>query len=174
MEALGRLIDIGLAWAPVDTQSAAITGKRISLQNAGGVLFVMNKAAGTANDDPVLAFKQYTAASGGTTADLAVVTRIFYKQEITLDNDESWELATQAAGAAYTGNGTSAETEMLIVVQIDADQLSDGYTHVGVDLADTGSAGAQLASALYILYDLKYGRTPTLLGNLLNPGAADV
>lgn len=173
MEALGRLFDLGLAWAPVDTQTAAITGKRIFLGNARGVTFLLIKAAGTANDDPVLAFKQYTAASSGTTADLAVVTRVFYKQEATLDNDEPWVLATQAAGAAYTGNGTSAETQMLLAVYIGADQLSDGYAWVGVDLADTGSAGAQLGAGIYILHDLKVQRTPPNLGNLLNPGIAN-
>jgi hypothetical protein len=173
MEGLGRLFDIGTAFAPVDSQSGAITGKRVSLQNAGGVTFVCNKAAGTANDDPVFTVKQYTAASGGTTSNLPVITRWFSKQETTLDNDESWVLNTQAAGATVTGDGTSAESQMLIAFYIGADQLSDGYTHVGVDLADTGSAGAQLAGGIYILHDLHEARDPNLLGNLLSPGAAN-
>lgn len=173
MRALGRLFDVGLCFAPVDTQSGAITGKRISLKNAASVTFLVIKAAGTANDDPAFTLKQYTAYTGGTTANLAAITAVYTKQETALDNDESWVETTQAAAATYTGDGTSAESQMLIVFSVDATQLSDGYTHVGLDLADTGSAGAQLAAAAYILHDLAVQRKPTLLGNLLNPGAAN-
>jgi hypothetical protein len=173
MDALGRLFDIGLAWAPVDTQSGAITGKRIFIGDCGGITFLVNKAAGTANDDPVFTVKQYTAYTGGTTADLAVVTYWYAKQETTLDNDEAWTKTTQAAGATVTGNGTSAESQMLIVIEVDAAQLTDGYAWVGLDLADTGSAGAQLASAVYIKHDLASSRAPALLPNLLRPGVAN-
>lgn len=173
MEGLGRLFDVGLAWSPVDTQSGNITGKRIFIGDCGGIAFIVNKAAGTANDDPVFTAKQYTAYTGGTTADLAVLTRIFTKQETALDNDESWTLTTQAAAATFTGNGTSAESQMLIVMQVGADQLTDGYAWVGLDLADTGSAGAQLASAIYLKYDLHSQRSPVNLPNLLRPGAAN-
>lgn len=173
MRALGRLFDVGLCFAPVDTQSGAITGKRISLKNAASITFLVIKAAGTANDDPAFTLKQYTAYTGGTTANLAAITAVYTKQETALDNDEPWVETTQAAAATYTGDGTSAESQMLIVFSVDATQLSDGYTHVGLDLADTGSAGAQLAAAAYILHDLAVQRKPTLLGNLLNPGAAN-
>lgn len=173
MEGLGRLFDIGIAWAPVDTQSAAITGKRVALTQASACTILVNKAAGTANDDPVFTLKQYTAASGGSTADLAAITRYYLKQETTLDNDEPWTKVTQAASATVTGNGTSAETQCLFAFEVGADQLSDGYAWIGLDLADTGSAGAQLASAVYILHDLSVQRAPANRGNLLNPGAAN-
>lgn len=173
IEALGRVVDIGLAWAPVDTQSGNITGKRIFMGGASGCLILVNKAAGTANDDPAFTLKQYTAYTSGTTADLACITRVMTKQETALDNDESWTINTQAAAATWTGNSTSAESQMLIVFQVGADQLSDGYGWIGLDLADTGSAGAQLASAVYILYDLAVQRTPANLPNLLRPGAAN-
>lgn len=173
MQALGRLFDVGLCFAPVDTQSAGITGKRISMANASGVTFLCVKAAGTANDDPVFTLKQHTAYTSGTSADLAAITRVYTKQETALDNDESWTENTQAAAATFTGNATSAESQMLIAFYVGADQLADGYTHLSVDLADTGSAGAQLAAGIYILHDLNVQRKPALLGNLLNPGAAN-
>jgi hypothetical protein len=173
MEGLGRLYDVGLAWAPVDSQSAAITGKRLSLQKATGVTILVNKAAGTANDDPVFTLKQHTAYTGGTTADLAVIDHYYLKQETALDNDESWTKVSQSVAATITGNGTSAETQCLFAIEVGADQLSDGYTHVSLDLADTGAAGAQLASAIYIVHDLAVQRTPERLGNLLRPGAAN-
>lgn len=173
MRALGRLFDIGLCFPPVDTQTAAITGKRIAMKNASGVTFVCVKAAGTANDDPVFTLKQHTAYTSGTSADLAVITTVYTKQEAVLDNDESWTENAQTAAATFTGNTTSAETQMLIAFYVGADQLADGYTHLSVDLADTGSAGAQLGAGIYILHDLAVQRKPSLLGNLLAPGVAN-
>lgn len=174
MEALGRLFDIGLGWAPVDAQSAQ-TGKRCSMAGASGCTILIIKGAGTAGDDHSYNVKQYTASTGGTTADLDVVTRYFVKQETTLDNDESWELFTQSAGSNITdagAAGTSAEQQQLIAIYIGADELSDGYTHIGIDSGGEGS-NAQLSTAIYILHDLRYQRKATLLGNLLAPGSAD-
>lgn len=173
MEGLGRLYDVGLAWAPVDSQSGNITGKRLSLAKATGVTILVNKAAGTANDDPVFTLKQHTAYTSGTSADLAVIDHFYLKQETALDNDESWTKVTQSAAATVTGNGTSAETQCLYAFEVGADQLSDGYTHISLDLADTGSAGAQLVSAIYIVHDLAVQRAPERLGNLLRPGATN-
>jgi hypothetical protein len=174
MDALGRLFDIGLAWAPVDAQSAQ-TGKRISLANAGGCTIVVVKAAGTAGDDFSYALQQHTAYTGGTSADLNAISYYFVKQETALDNDESWEKFTQTADddiAEAGAAGTSAEQQQIIVIEVDAAQLSDGYTHISLNSGGEGS-NAQLATAIYILHDLAYQRKPTNLGNLLNPGAAD-
>lgn len=173
MDALGRLFDVGLAWSPVDSQSGNITGKRIFIGDCGGITFLVNKAAGTANDDPTFTVKQHTAYTSGTSADLAVVTYWYSKQETALDNDESWVKTTQSAAATVVGNSTSAESQMLIVIEVDAAQLTDGYAWVSLDLADTGSAGAQLVSATYIKHDLHIQRTPANLPNLLRPGAAN-
>lgn len=172
-EGLGRLFDVGLAFAPVDSQSGNITGKRFSLQNAGAVTFLVVKAAGTANDDPAFTLKQHTAYTSGTTADCAVITRVWTKQETALDNDEAWSLTSQAAAATFTGNSTSAESQMLIAITVGADQLSDGYTHVSLDLADTGSAGAQLVAAVGIVHDLHDASDPRSMLSLLAPGVAN-
>lgn len=177
MEGLGRLFDVGLAWAPVDSQSGAITGKRIAMSGASGLTIVVTKGAGTAGDDPVFTLQEHTAYTGGTSQTLAAIGHYYLKQETTLDNDESWSKVDNTSGGAaqgtVTGNATSAETQCLFVIEVDAASLSDGYTHVSLNLADTGSAGAQLASAVYILHDLYRQRTPANLGNLLHPGAAN-
>lgn len=174
MDALGRLFDIGWAWAPVDAQSAQ-TGKRISLQNASGCTIVVLKAAGTAGDDFSYALQQHTASVSGTSADLNAISYYYIKQETALDNDESWERFTQTADddiAEAGAAGTSAEQQQLIVIEVDANQLSDGYTHISLNSGGEGS-NAQLAAAIYILHDLKVQRKPTNLPNLLNPGASD-
>jgi len=175
MRALGRLFDLGVGFVPVDMQTAANTGKRINLKRAHSVCIVLFKAAGTAGDDPVLTLKQHTAASGGTSADLVAISTYHYKMETALDNDEAWVEKTQTLAATITdpgGLGTSAETQMIVAIDVDASQLTDGYAWVSLDVADVGG-NAQLGCVLYIQHGLHYQRTPALLGNLLNPGAAN-
>lgn len=166
MHGLGRLFDISAGIVPVDSQTAAMTGARVSLRNAGGCTIVVYKAAGTANDDPVLDLQQHTASSGGTTADLDIITEYWIKQETTLDGDETWTRVTQTAASEVTLNATSAETQMIVVIEVDATELTDGYDYISLDIADTGAAGAQLISSLYLLRDLAVGRTPA---NLVAP-----
>lgn len=166
MEALGRVFDLSAGIVPVDSQTGAMTGLRVSLRNCTGITFVLYKAAGTANDDPVLTFKQYTASSSGTTANLAVIDHYYIKQEATLDGDETWTKVTQTASQTVTLNATSAETQFLAAFEVSANSLTDGYGYVGLDIADTGSAGAQLISVLYILHGLTVQRAPA---NLVAP-----
>lgn len=165
-EGLGRLFDLSAGIVPVDSQTAAMTGTRVSLRHCGGVTIVVFKAAGTANDDPVLDLQQHTASSGGTSADLDIIDHYYIKQEATLDGDETWTRVTQTAASEVTLNATSAETQMIVVIEVDARSLSDGYDYVSLDIADTGAAGAQLISCLYILRDLTAQRTPA---NLIAP-----
>ncbi len=166
MEALGRLFDISCGFSPVDTQSGTNTGKRVSLKNCDGVTVVFYKAAGTANDDPVITLNEHTASSSGSSQVLATMTKHYQKQETTLDGDETWTEVTQAAGSTITLNSTSAETEGIYVIDVNSSELSAGFDYISVDVADTGSAGAQLGCLLYVLHDLKVQRKPA---NLVAP-----
>jgi hypothetical protein len=166
MEALGRMFDLSAGIVPVDSQTAAMTGLRVSMRNCSGITVVVYKAAGTANDDPVLTFKQHTASSSGTSANLAVIDHYYLKQEATLDGDETWTKVTQSASQTVTLNSTSAETQILAAFEVSANSLADGYAYLSVDIADTGSAGAQLISMFYILHDLTVQRAPA---NLVAP-----
>jgi hypothetical protein len=174
MDALGRLFDIGLGWAPVDAQSAQ-TGKRVWLGGAGGCTIVVIKAAGTAGDDHSYALQQHTAYTSGDSADLNAIAYYHIKQETALDNDESWEKFTQTADDDITeagAAGTSAEQQQIIVIEVDAAQLSDGYAWISLNSGGEGS-NAQLSTCIYLLHELHSQRKPTNLPNLLNPGAAD-
>lgn len=177
MEALGRLFDIGLAFSPVDSQTGNITGKRVAMRTGSGITFLVNKAAGTANDDPVYTVQQHTAYTGGTSGTLTTYDHYYLKDEAILDNDESWVRLTAGLSSGVLtdpgGAGTSAEHQQLLAIEIFPEMLTEGYTHVSLNLADTGAAGAQLVSAIYIVHDLVAQRTPANLGNLLNPGAAN-
>jgi hypothetical protein len=172
MLGLGRVYDIGTALAPVDLATAGATGKRISMQDCGGIDIVLFYGAGTAGDDPVPSLQQHTAYTGGTTADLATMTTIYRKTETTLDNDEAWQKTTQAAAAIMTPDLTDAEKENIYVIHVDSASLADGYTHISVNQADL-SNNAQLGAFLYIKVDLKVQRAPANMPNLLRPGAAN-
>ncbi len=165
MEALGRLVDVCIGAAPVDLASAAVTGKRVKLRDAGGLTIVIVKGAGTAGEDPTFTLKQHTAGSGGTSANLPIIDHYYLKSATTLAGTETWTKVTQnpAATIADPGAaGTSAESQQIIAIEVDAAQLSDGYTHVSLDAADVGT-GAQLGAILYLRRDLKVERTPVAL-----------
>jgi hypothetical protein len=171
MDALGRLFDVGVGAVPTDAVAGAVTGKRISLQNASGCTILV-VTTGASTDITDVDLQQHTAYTGGTTADLDVVSYYYYKSETTLDNDESWVKGTQTAASEITNVGAASE-ELLLAIEVDAAQLSDGYTHISLDIPDLGTNGTRHAAILYVLHDLAVQRTPANLGNLLNPGAAD-
>lgn len=172
---LGRLFDIGTGVAVVDLNGAGNTGKRISMENAGGITFVIFCATGTAGSDLAVDLRQHTAYTGGTSADLDIITSYYSKQELALDNDEAWTEATQTAASEITdcgGLGTSGELQNLVIIEVTRDQLADGYTHLSLDVPQPGAA--KYGGVLYILWDLNVQRKPSNMPNLLNPGAANV
>jgi hypothetical protein len=172
--ALGRLFDIGAGIVPVDLNTGANTGYRISMEDCDGITFVIYCGVGTAGSDLPCDLQQYTASTGGTTADLDIITDYYHKTELALDNDETWTLVTQTAASEITdigGAGTSAELQQIFVVEVTADQLADGYTHLGMNIAQPGAS--KIGCCLYIKWGLHSQRTPANLPNLLNPGAAN-
>ena len=163
IELLGR-VDISTGVVPVDLQTAQ-TGKRVSLRGADGCLYAPVKAAGTAGDDPTVTLKQHTASSGGTSANLATIDHYYYKSATTLAGTETWTKATQTAAATIAdpgGAGTSAESQMIVAIPVQAPQLSDGYSYISLDVADVGG-NAQLGGVLYLLHGLRAERKPANL-----------
>lgn len=172
-DALGRLFDVSIGFVPVNLATAGGAARRISLANYGGVTFVFVASAVGTTDDPTPKLQQYTAYTGGTTADLAIMDVIYRKSETLLDGDEAWTKTTQTAATIMTAVAGEAEKENIYVIEVEADQLSDGYTHVSLELPDIGS-DAKLGTCIALLRDLKVQRTPANMPNPLNPGAANV
>mgnify|MGYP001356900906 FL=1 len=170
LSALGKDYDISPWLIPVDSQGGANTGFRISMQNCRGIGIWIIKNTGTTTDYLVPIVSEHTAYTGGTTAALAVVTKFWTRSEASLDGDEAWVANTQAASGTVTWNSL---LQSQIYFEIMADQLSDGYTHISVSAADTGSAGAMLMAGAYIQFGLKTQRIPSNLPNPLNPGTAN-
>lgn len=180
-EALGRLFDLGIAVAPVDFNTAdTATTARISMAGHSGVALALVTGVGGA-DTITVDFQQHTAYTSGTTADLdasAVSTssgldHSYIKAETTLDGDEAWVKLTQSVASEQTIDGaTYGAMQKLVVYQVGADQLGDGYTHLSAVITATTST-AQLIAALWIPYDLHVQRAPVNRPNLLRPGAAN-
>ena len=165
--ALGRLFDVSCGAVPTDAVAGAITGNRVNLKNAGGVTFLVIASAGS-TDILDVDLQEHNAASGGTSQDLDVITTYYHKSEITLDGDETWTKVTQAAASEIT-NIDAASTQNLVAIEVGAEQLSDGFNWVSLNVPDLGTNGTKFVAILYILHDLKVQRAPE---NLVNPQAA--
>lgn len=164
--ALGRLFDISSALGIVDLNTAANTGNRIHMKNYAGVTFVFFADAGTDDGDVAMDLNEHTAASGGTSQDLDIITTYHKKEETTLDGDETWTAVTQTAASEITAVADSAEKENIYVVEVGAEQLSDGYEWISMNVPDLGQA--KVGGVLAILWGLKAERTPA---NLPDPNA---
>jgi hypothetical protein len=162
MRAVGRLFDLSAGFAPVDTQTGANTGLRICMRNYDGVAFVLYKGAGTGTDAPVFTLQEHNASTAGTSQNLAVITEYLRKSATTLAGTETWTRTTQTAAATLTLTG-EATKQGIYVIEVMTPQLSDGFSYLSLSVADTGSAGAQLAGLLAIPYDLKVMRKPANL-----------
>lgn len=161
MDALGRLFDVSVGAVPTDAVAGAITGKRVHLKNAGGCTIVVC-TTGASTDITDVDLQQHTAASSGTTADLDIITKYFYKSEATLDGDETWTKGTQSAASEISNVGAASE-ELLLVIEVDSTQLSDGYEWISLDIPDLGTNGTRHCCILYFLRDLEVQRAPAAL-----------
>lgn len=166
VKALGRLFDIGSGIQTVaDLAGQANTGHRVHMANYAGLVAVFYANAVSAGTDTfVLDWQQHTAATAGTSADLDVITEWYIKTETTLDGDETWARVTQSAASEISMTGaTYSGTQVIMVSEITAEQLSDGYEWVSVDMADPGTGGTRVGGALYIMYGLAHQRRLDLL-----------
>jgi hypothetical protein len=171
LTALGKSFDLSPCIVPYDSQSGASTGKRISLIDCEGIGILIQKAVGVGADVIVPLLYEHTASVSGTSTLLASITKSWYKSETTLDGDETWTALAQTASSTLTYATVTQQSYLYFEVR--AEQLTDGYTHISVDIADTGAAGTQPIAVTYIKFGLKSQRIPSNLPNCLNPGAAN-
>jgi len=155
-------IQVASGFLPVNTQSGTNAADWVSLKNYRNVAIIFHKAVGAANDDPVLTFAQATVVSGGDTKPLTKCTGYLMKQGADLAAIGTFTEVTQSVAATCTLNATSAESAGLYVFQFsDSDlDVANGFCCLNVSIADTGSAGTQLGSLLYILSNPRHAGDP--------------
>jgi hypothetical protein len=171
VKGLGREFDIASVIVPVaDLAAGNNTGHRIHLRNYGGATFVVYTGISSAGTDTFVPdVQQHTAATGGSTQDLDVITTRYEKTEATLDGDETWAKVTQAAASEVSLTGaTYASLQVLIAFEVTNEQLADGYEWVSVDIPDPGTGGTRPGCVFAILWNLNVQRAPE---NLAQPNA---
>ena len=166
IKGLGNEFDVLCGFTPVDLGTAGATGARVHMENYGRITWCGYLATGTAAEAPTFTLKEHTAATAGTSAALAVITEYFQKEEATLDGDETWTRVTQTAASTVTDADWDDANEVLVAFSVDADQLSDGYGWVSVDVADPGTA--HVGCVFGVASDLRVQRAPQ---NLAQPNA---
>lgn len=143
------------AIVPVDLETGANNGDWVSMKNYERLTVVVFKAAGTAGDDPVLTMKQAQDVSG-TAAKALNFTRVDSKVGAQTGIGD-FTTNTQAAANTYT-DAVSAEAQGIFVIDFRSSDLDNagGFDCVQVSIPDTGSAGAEIGSAFYILWGARY------------------
>lgn len=155
MNNYGNDIQVILADAPADKNGQALSGDRINMTEWQKCFITVAKAVGTDGDDPVLAVKQHTAATSGTSKALQTTTAYTrLGADVTAITADT--VVTQAAADTLT-IADSAQKEGTIVIEVDVSQLDNdnGYTHVSLDFASPGS-NAQIISVAYVLQGKRY------------------
>jgi hypothetical protein len=151
---LGEDYDLSIGVPPSDLSSAASTGKRVYVSGVDSVDVVLIKAAGTAGDDPAVTLVASSAATGGTSANLATISAYHLKDATALAGTETWVKKTQATAATVTdpgGAGTSAEHQQIAVFHVRREDMPAGKPYLSLNIADVG-ANAQLGAVLYITH----------------------
>jgi len=161
---LGRVFNASVGAVPTDAVAAAITGNRIHMRNCDTVAFLVVAAAGS-TDILDLDLQEHDAATGGNSQDLDIITKYYYQDETTLDGDETWTEGSQSAASEITNVG-SASAQQLVVVEVSAAQLSDGFEWVSLNVPDLGTNGTKYVAIINLALDLHVQRKPTNLANL--------
>lgn len=172
VKGLGRSFDLGIGAVPQLFTGSGITGKNMSLQNCEGVGVLVIKDANGTTDDIAIDLQEVDGYAG-TPRDLDIITDYYTKSETALDNDEAWVKTTQSAASEITAIAGTAEKQMMLYFEVFADQLSDGYTHIAVNVPDLGNTDTEYGAVIYIPFGLKVQRAPANLTSLLRPGVAN-
>lgn len=138
------------AMEPVDMNTAAITGARISMKESDRVAIVCNMGDSVA---AVVDFtlKQHNAASGGTSKVLAVANPYFKK--VGAATSFTKVEPTVAASNFVLSSDFAAEPGMVVFEVLAADlDINGGFTHLSIDAAD--STAAKLISIEYVSHEV--------------------
>lgn len=142
------------AFLPVDLDAAGATGARISLAKGKRVAIILT-LGDSVGASAIFTLKQHNAAVGGTTKDLSVAN-IYFKKAGTATSFTKVE--PTVAAAAYDLSADFAAQEGMVVFEVLAEDLdvNGGFSHVSVDVADSGAVVSKLAAGIYVLRDMSY------------------
>jgi len=138
--------------APVDLNTAAVTGARINLGKADKCAIVISMGASVAATVE-FTLKQHTAASGGSSKVLSVMNPYFHKAGAAT---VFTKVEPTVAASVYDLSSIFAADAGIAVLEVKGEDLDvdGGYAYVSVDIAD--SAAAKIGCGMYILNDMRF------------------
>ncbi len=129
--------------APVDLNTAANTGLRVDMKNLKRCTFIAILAAGTTTAAHSFALKQHTVGSAGTPAALSVANPYYHKIAAAT---EFTKVEVDTAADTFDLHSILANDVAIVVFEVLAENLTDGYRWVSLDIADAG--GSQLGTVI--------------------------
>ncbi len=134
---------------PVDLNTAAVTGDRVSMKGLTRVTFVVNMGDSTAATLVAFTLRQHNAASAGTSKDLSVLNPYFVKAGAATSFTK---VEPTVAAALHTLTTTFADEPGIVVFEVLAEDLdvNNGYAWVSLDIGDAGAA--KIGSVLAICH----------------------
>lgn len=137
--------------------NGGVTGDRVHLAEHGHATFFHFNEDGTGA--VTLTFQEHTAGTGGTSANLAVVTDYWSMSHATdiLTAGLTWTHNTQTAAASIDTTDVLDNAEMLIAVDFESSQLSDGSAWISCNITED-YGGAVNGFGFWILGLTRYGQ----------------
>lgn len=132
---------------PVDLNTGANTGERIDMKNVKRVTFVITAAAGTTPSSHTVSFEQHTVASAGTPLALTIDNGYYHKVDTATSFTRVAPTGTKAS--SFDIDSVVGDTKFMAVFEVLAEDLTDGYRWLSLNMTDSG--GAQLASVIAIV-----------------------
>jgi hypothetical protein len=163
MKNFAEELQVAAGFVPLDLAAAAQAGDWVSMKNYRHLAILVIKAAGAATEPATLTIEQATDV-GGTTAKALNFTRADVKRGADLYTQGTFTKVTQTAGNTLAMDGTAGNTQALVMVEFNSEDLDGegGYDCVRAKFADVGTT-AQLAAILYILDGARYTPPPSAI-----------
>lgn len=139
-----------LAHDPVNLNTAAITGARISAGKGERITVIIALGASASAATVQATLRQHTAASGGSSKDLSVANNYYLKK----GSETKFTKVTPSVAAALIDVGADIDTgKAVLIIEVLPEQLdvNNGYAYFSVDLAD--GAVDKIASTMYVVTD---------------------
>lgn len=153
---LTDFMNIACGIKPVDLNDAAQAGDWVSMKNYQRMAIVFFGKVGSAGTDITFTVEQATAVAG-TGAKALTFTEVFTKEGADLLAIGAFTKVTQAAANTYTSTNNE-QLDQIIVIDIKAEDLDIANDFDCVRLSVNDPGAAKLASALYMMWEPRYGK----------------
>lgn len=135
---------------PVNLNTANNVGLRVDMQNCKRVTFIAIIGTGTSTTSHSFSLHQHTVATSGTPIALSIDSPYYYK----IGSATSFtKVAPTVAADTYDLHALIGDVGAIVVFEVLAEQLTQGYRWVSLDLAAVGTTEL---GAIIALADVEY------------------